>query len=189
MDAARGSGTDGQARLGGAALLVSAVVAIVAIAFLVAMFASFAAGSQADGERYGLINDVLVIVQYALMLPAVVAIHRLSRDRAPKLGAAVLVSGFALVALIALGQGLLVAGVMTFEQQTVPLTIMFVLLAAWFVAVGSLVGSIGIARRGIVMGLLGATYIGYPAWAWWLGRALREGAPTNATAPTAELPA
>jgi hypothetical protein len=167
---------NGSTRFAGTTLLVSAVVAIVAIVFLVAMFASFSAGAQADGERYGLVNDVLVIVQFALMAPAIVALHRRSRDRAPALGAAILWSGLALIAVIALGQGLLVAGVMTFEQQTVPLSITFVVLAAWFVAVGRLVGELGIARRGIVMGLAAATYIGYPIWAFWLGRALRDAA-------------
>jgi hypothetical protein len=175
MSAARGS-DDGPTRLAGTTLLISAAVAVVAIVFLVAMFASFSAGAQADGERYGWVNDVLVIVQYVLMAPAVVTLHRLSRDRVPALGAAIMWSGLGLIAVIALGQGLLVAGVMTFEQQTVPLTIMFVLLAAWFVAVGRLVDTLGIARRGIVMGLLAATYIGYPIWAFWLGRALRDSA-------------
>jgi len=71
--------------------------------------------------------------------------------------------------------------VMTFEQQTIPLSIMFVLLAAWFVAVGRLVTELGIARRGVLIGLVAATYIGYPIWALWLGRALRDG-----TAPARE---
>jgi len=181
MGATRASGADAQARLASTALLVSAVVAIVGIAFLVAMLASFSAGAQADGERYGFVNDILVIVQYVLMLPAIFAVRRLSSDRSPTLGRAILVSGFALVALIALGQGLLVAGVMTFEQQTIPLSIMFVLLAAWFVAVGRLVTELGIARRGVLIGLVAATYIGYPIWALWLGRALRDG-----TAPARE---
>jgi hypothetical protein len=189
MNDKRTSSDNAQVRLAGTTLLVSAAVAVVAIAFLVAMFASFSAGAQADGERYGWINDVLVIVQYVLIAPAIVAVQRLSHDRSPTFGTAILVSGLTLIALIALGQGLLVAGVMTFEEQTVPLSIMFVLLAAWFVAVGRLVTSLGIARRGVAMGLLAATYIGYPIWAVWLGRAFRGRAATDGPAVSPDLEA
>ena len=181
MTAARTSTDHALLRFAGTLLLVSAALGVVAIGFLAAMFASFAAGAQADGERYGWVNDVLVIVQYALMVPAVVAVSRLARDRRPTAASAIQLSGFALVALIVVGQGLLVTGLMTFDQQTVPLSIMFILLAAWFVSVGWLVSNLGIARRGVAMGLLAATYIGYPIWAVWLGRALRTSAAWDGT--------
>jgi SAM-dependent methyltransferase len=190
MSATRNAAPDAAiARSASFALYAGAIAAIGGIAFLAAMFASFSAGAQAEGERYGAINDVLVIAQYALMVPAIVAIRRLSRDRWPGLSTGIAVSGLALVVAVAILQGLLVAGVLTFDQQIGPMSIMFLVLAGWFVAVGWLVNNLGIARHGIAMGLLASTYVGYPVWTVWLARALRDCAAIAGSGLTAELPA
>jgi hypothetical protein len=81
-----------------------------------------------------------------------------------------------LVAAIVVLQGLLISGAMTFEEQIGPLSAMLLLLAVWFVAVGWLLSAVGVVRRGIALGLVAATYLGFPIWALSLGRALRDGA-------------
>jgi len=161
-------------RVAGWSLILAALVAVVGIVFLAIMYASFAAGVQRDGQRYGGINDILVAVQYLLMLPAIAAAFVLGRARWPGRSLAIALAGVVLVGVIVLLQGLLIGGAMTFEQQVGPLSIMLVLLAAWFVAIGWLFTALGLVRRGIVLGLLAATYLGFPIWAFWLGRALRD---------------
>ena len=161
-------------RFASLSLLLSAVVGAIAIAFLVAMFVSFAAGAQSDGQRLGRINDVLVGVTYVLMLPATVAVHLLVRDRWPVRSLIVAAVGVVLVVAIVILQAALVSDVLTFEEQIGPVSVVFVALAGWFMATGWLVTAHGIARRGVVMGLLAATYVAYPVWAMWLARALGE---------------
>jgi len=176
-------------RTAGRSLLAGAIVAVVGLVFLGLMYASFATGVQAGGERFGTINDILVVIQYVLMIPAVVAVYVLGRDRWRMRSLAIAASGVVLVALIVLLQGLLIGGAMTFDEQIGPLSVMLALLAAWFVAIGWQVTALGVASRGILLGLLAATYLGFPIWAIWLGRALRDSALTEHAPGTADLPA
>ena len=174
-------------RVAGWSLILAAIVAVVGIVFLVLMYASFATGVQHDGERFGAINDILVVVQYLLMLPAIAAVYILGRDRWPGRSVVIAAAGVILVAAVVVLQGLLIGGAMTFEQQIGPLSIMLVLLAAWFVAVGWVVTALGMVRRGIALGLAAATYLGFPIWALQLGRALRDrvGQPSSRLASNA----
>ena len=169
--------TDGNApllRVAGWSLILAAIVAVIGIVFLALMYASFAAGIQRDGERFGAINDILVVVQDLLMVPAIAAAYVLGRERWPGRSLAIALSGVVLVALIVLLQGLLIGGAMTFEEQIGPLSVMLVLLAVWFAAAGWLLTALGIVRRGVALGLVAATYLGFPIWAFVLGRALRD---------------
>jgi hypothetical protein len=176
-------------RFAGLSLGLSAVVSAIGMAFLVAMFASFAAGAQSDGQRFGRINDVLIGVTYVLILPAIVAVHLLVRDRWPVRSLIVAAIGVVLVVVIVILQGALVTDVLTFEEQIGPVSIVFVALAGWFVAAGWLVTARGIARHGVVMGLLAATYVAYPVWAIWLARALGERAGRRVDGRVADRPA
>jgi hypothetical protein len=168
------SGNTSLLRVAGWSLILAAIVAVAGIVFLALMYASFASGVQRDGERFGATNDILVVVQYVLMLPAVAAAYVLGRERWPGRSLAIAAAGVILVAAIVVLQGLLISGAMTFEEQIGPLSAMLVLLAVWFVAVGWLLTAVGVVRRGIALGLVAATYLGFPIWALFLGRALRD---------------
>jgi hypothetical protein len=174
-------------RVAGWSLILAAIVAVIGIVFLALMYGSFAAGIQRDGERFGSVNDILVVVQYLLMLPAIGAAYVLGRERWPGRSLAVALAGVVLVALIVVLQGLLIGGAMTFEQQIGPLSVMLVLLAVWFVALGWLVTALGVVRHGIALGVVAATYLGFPVWAFVLGRALRDraGRPSSSLATNA----
>jgi hypothetical protein len=63
------SGNTSLLRVAGWSLILAAIVAVAGIVFLALMYASFATGVQRDGERFGATNDILVVVQYVLMLP------------------------------------------------------------------------------------------------------------------------
>lgn len=65
-----------------------------------------------------------------------------------------------------------VLGMLTFEEQIGAVSLALLVLAVWFVIIGYLGSSIGVLPHGVRMGLLAATYVGYPFWAFWLGRRL-----------------
>jgi hypothetical protein len=154
--------------------LVSGVIAAIGVAFLAAMFVSFAIGARSAGLAFGWVNDVLVMVSYALTAPAVLALGRLLRPRAPIRYPLAAVIGLLSIAAIVLLQLLLVIGVLTFEEEIGPASIAYIGLGAWFVLSGYL-GRVGsVLPNGVRMGVLGATYVGYPIWAFWMGRRLLD---------------
>jgi len=111
------------------------------------------------------VNDVLVIVQYALLLPAVVVLHRVFRARWPR--ASLVASSLGVLGIAgAVGlQSMLVAGVLTFEQEIGPVSVAYIPLGIWFVAPGLFAARSGVDRHGTAAGLLGASYLGFPIWA------------------------
>ena len=159
-------------RVAGRLTFASGVLAAVGVAFLVAMAAAFAVGAKSAGMVFGWTNDVLVMVSYLLTAPAVLALLPLLRPRAPILYPVVAIVGLLSIAGIVVLQGLLVVGVLTFDQQIGPASVVYVGLAAWFVLAGYLGRIAGILPDGVRWGILGATYIGYPFWAFWMSRRL-----------------
>lgn len=171
-------------RLGGWTAYASGVVAAIGLVFLIAMFASFAVGAQSPGLVFGWINDVLVMVSYLLAMPSAIALRALLRPHAPVLSELATVIGISAIAAIVVLQWLLVVRALTFEEQIGPVSIALLVVAVWFVMTGYLGRSSGALPHGVRMGLLAATYIGYPIWAFWLGRhLLRDAAPGNLPAP------
>ena len=161
-------------RLGGWAAYANGVVSAIGLVFLVAMYASFAVGATSPGLVFGWINDVSAVVAAVLILPLVVALHVLLRPQAPILsGVAMLIGIGANVAIMVL-QSLLVVGALTFEEEIGPVLIAFIVLVVWLVTTGYLESSSGALPHGLRMGLLAVTYVGYPIWAFWLGRHLLQ---------------
>lgn len=159
-------------RLGGRAAYANGMVSAVGLAFLFAMYASFALGATSGGLVFGWINDVSGVVAALLMLPLVVAVHVLLRPPARILsGLAMMIGIGANLAIIVL-QLLLVVGALTFKEEVGPVLIAFLVLVVWLVMIGYLGSSSGVLPHGVRVGLLAATYVGYPIWAFWLGRHL-----------------
>lgn len=156
-------------RLASRCARASAVAALVGIGFLVGMFAAFATGAQSTGQTLGLINDTLVLAQFALVIPVVLALAAVTPVRSRVVAVLVPLLGLAGVAWVVYWQAVLVAGVVTFEEQIGPASAGFLVLAIWFVASGALASRAGLVRRGGWVGLLAATYVGFPVWAWWIG--------------------
>lgn len=166
----------GALRLGGLAALANAVVAPIGLVFLVAMFAAFGAGARSQGLVFGWVNDVLAVVSGLLTLPVVVAVHRLLGADAPTASRLALGIGVGTNLAIVVLQSLLVFGALTFEQEIGPVVIAFLLLVVWFLLTGYVGSSTGLLPNGVRMGFLAASYIGYPIWAFWIGRHLLRAA-------------
>jgi hypothetical protein len=163
-------------RFAGRTLIVSGILAAVGVAFLVAMFASFAVGAREAALAFGRVNDVLILVAYLLAAPAVIAVRAILRPQVARAGDVLALVGIAAIAAIVVLQLLLVAGTLTFEEQVGPVSIALLVLGAWFVVAGWLGSASGLLPGGARMGLLAALYVGYPVWALWLGRRLVAGA-------------
>ena len=164
--------SEGVLRLGGWAAYANGVVSAVGLVFLIAMFASFAAGATAPGLVFGWINDVSAVLAALLMLPLVIALHVLLRPHAPIMSGLAMIIGIGANVAIMVLQSLLVVEALTFEQQIGPVLIAFLGLVVWLVMTGYLGSRSGAMPHGLRMGLLAMTYVGYPIWAFWLGRHL-----------------
>jgi hypothetical protein len=107
------------------------------------------------------------------------ALHARLRPTAGPSGDVLLVMGVSSAGAISILQLLLVTGRLTFEEEIGPVSIAFLVLAVWFVASGRLASKAGVLPDGTRLGVLAATYVGYPVWASRLARALeapaREG--------------
>ena len=102
-------------------------------------------------------------------------LHDRLRPTAGRAGDALLVLAIGATIAIVLLQLLLVTRVLTFEQQIGPVSLAFLALAAWFIATGRLAARAGLLPHGTRLGVLAASYAGYPLWAFRLARALRDG--------------
>jgi len=158
--------------------VISGIVAAIGLVFLIAMFTAFAIGATGAAQALGWINDLCVLVSYLLCAPSVIALWLVLRPGAPTMSALASILGLASIVAIVVLQGLLVLVVMSFEEQVGLVSIALLGLGIWFLLVGSLGSRAGSLPRGVRMGLLAATYVGYPVWAIWLGRRLgSSGAP------------
>lgn len=164
-----------QPALAATTLQASGVIGGVGLVFLIGMFTAFAAGQQSLGMRLGFVNDLTGIVTLPMAVPAMLVLHDRLRPTAGRAGDALLVLALGATIAIVVLQVMLVTRVLTFEQQIGPVSLAFLALAAWFIATGRLAARAGVFPHGTRLGVLAATYAGYPLWAFRLARALRDG--------------
>lgn len=167
----RNNRPDQLAFVAGWCAIISGVVSIFGIVFLVIMYIGFIIGNK-ELQRFGPLNDICIIIQYLLALPIVLALHQLFKAHAPGLSRLAMLFGIVgIIAVMAL-QLLLVAGVVTFEEQLGPVMVAGLVAGAWFVITGYLGRSTGKLPGGLLVSILAVLYLGYPLWAFWLGRKL-----------------
>jgi hypothetical protein len=138
---------------------------------------------------FGWLNDVSSLLQYLLAIPVALALHGILRPRHPGLAGAATVIGISGMLAVAVLQFLLLAQVLTFDQQGGPVSIAILVVGVWLVATGYLLRSAAAFRRSLLFSLLAVPYFGYPVWAFWLSRRLFACAadPARLEATRAEL--
>jgi hypothetical protein len=166
-------------RIGAWTAYASGAVAAIGVPLLIGMYAVvFRSGpNHPRVARLGGANDAMVLAQYALALPLAVVLHQRNRSTDPRFSGAATAVGMSAMTAIVVLQALLLADVLEFEDQIAYVAIAFWLLVFWFITVGRLGRANGLLTgRTTLMSLVGASYIGFPIWAFWLGRQLSRAA-------------
>lgn len=161
-------------RLAGWCAYASGVVAIFGIVFLILLYVGIFTENQTL-QLFGPMNDISVIVQYALTMPLALALHQRLKSSGPILSGAGLLIGFAgMIATIIL-QAMLVTGMVAFAQQVGLVMVAMLVVGVWILIVSHLGRRSGDLPVSVVLGVLAILYIGYPVWAFRIGRRLLEG--------------
>lgn len=159
-------------RMAGLSAIASGLLGIPMVAALVAMYAGFAIGAMTPAYRIGAFNDAVMILVYGLVLPVVPAMHVLVRETGTERSLLLAAIGAVGIIVTMVLQWLLVTGVLTFEQQILPVGIALLAVGAWMVGTGYLARKSGSVPHGLRDGLIGASYVGLPLWAINVGRRL-----------------
>jgi hypothetical protein len=160
-------------RAAGTIAIVSGVVAAVGVVFLIGMFILFTTPFRALALRFGIINDICIMIQYLLAIPVALALYRILRPYHPTLiTLATFIGITAMLVVIAL-QLALIRGVLAFEEQVVWVSLAMIGgVGAWLVITGLVARSTGRLPNSVLVSLAAVPYLGYPLWAFWIGRRL-----------------
>lgn len=167
-----------EARLRAAGLLAFtvAIVAAVGVVLLIAMFATFALPRMAPAIPFGMLNDICVAIQYALTIPLALVVYQiLALHNRPLIRLATVVGIGGMVTTVLL-QLALISDLLSFEQQVGWVMLaMFGAVGPWLLITALVGRSSGALPHGIAASILAVPYLGYPVWAFWLGRRLLNG--------------
>jgi len=160
-------------RAAGGFAIVSGIISAIGVVCLVAMFALFATPNRSLALTFGMLNDICIATQYLLAIPIALALHRILLPYNPALIRLATIVGIASMIVVILLQLALVFGMMTFEKQVVWVSLaMIVGVGIWLVITGLVARSTGRLPNSLLMSGLAVPYVGYPVWAFWLGRLL-----------------
>ena len=123
---------------------------------------------------FGVLNDVSSLLQYLLTISIAWSLFQLIRTRHQALAGATTIIGIAGMLSVVTLQALLLARVLTFEQQGLPVSIAILVVGVWLIGTGYLLRSASAFRHSLAISLLAVPYFAYPIWAFWLGRRLRR---------------
>ena len=144
----------------------SGIASAFGIAFLFAFFIL--------GAPTGRLNDIAVIVQYLLMLPIALALFQILRTHHPQLSLAALLIGVPGMLSVMILQLLLVTDILPFANQLVPVVVAFLVVLVWFIINGFSGRTSDKLPGSMLSHVLAGLYIGYPFWAFSVGRRLRS---------------
>jgi len=159
--------------IAGSIAILSGIISAIGVVLLIAMFVLFATPYKELALRVGLLNDICVALQYLLAIPIALALHQVLRVYQPGLIRTATIIGIVSMLLVFGLQLLLIFKVLTFERQVVWVSAAMILgVGSWLVITGMVARSTGRMPNSVLMSVLAVPYIGYPAWAIWLGRLL-----------------
>jgi len=153
--------------------MVSAIVSAIGVVFLIGMFIMLATPNKELGLTFGLMNDICVAIQYLLTIPVALALYRILSPYRPTLISAATVIGIVMMVAVIVLQLLLIFDMMAFEKQVIWVSLAMILgVGSWLVITGLVARSTGRLPGSILMSAIAVPYVGYPAWAFWLGKRL-----------------
>ena len=154
--------------------IVSGIVAAVGVVFLILFYVLFFATPLKElGQAFGWLNDLCVAIQYLLAIPLALSLRRILHQYAPALVNVATVVGLASMLIVTTLQMALVLGVVSFEQEVLWVSLaMIVGVGIWLVITGLVARSAERFPHSLRMSLIAVPYVGYPIWAFWLGRNL-----------------
>lgn len=155
---------------GGIAILIG-IISAIGVVLIIAMFILFATPYKELALRVGLLNDICVALQYLLTIPIALALHKVLHEYQPNLIRTATIIGIVSMVLVFGLQLLLIFKVITFEQQVGWVSLAMILGAgSWLIITGIVARSTGRMPNSVLMSVLAVPYLGYPVWAFWLGR-------------------
>jgi hypothetical protein len=153
--------------------MINGVISAVGVIFLVTMFVLFATPFNSLGLTFGLMNDICVALQYLLTIPIALGLYRILMPYNPTLIRNATIFGVAMMLIVIGLQLMLIFGLMPFEEQVVWVTPAMLLgVGSWLIITGLVARSTGKLPYSMLMSILAVPYLGYPIWAFWLGRHL-----------------
>jgi hypothetical protein len=165
--------SDSLIRAAGGFAIVSGIVSAIGVVFLIAMFVLFTTPHKALGRTFGLLNDICVALQYLLTIPMALALYRILLPHHPALIRLATLAGIAAMLVVIGLQLALVFGVLTFERQVAWVSLAMIGgVGSWLVITGLVAQSTGRLPNSVLMSAVAVPYVGYPVWAFWLGRHL-----------------
>lgn len=157
-------------RAAGSFAIVSGIISAFGVVFLIAMFALMATPNQTLAFRFGMLNDICVAVQYLLTIPIALALYRILLPHDAALIRMATITGIAMLLVVIGLQLALIFDVLSFERQVAWVSLaMIVGVGSWLVITGLVARSTGRLPNSVVMSAVAVPYVGYPAWAFWLG--------------------
>ena len=172
-DIAQTTTPDASVHFAGSLSILIGVISAVGVVLLIAMFVLFATPYRELALKVGKLNDICVALQYLLTIPVALALHRILLPYNPALIRAATIAGIAFMLLVFVLQLLLVFEVLPFERQVVWVSLAMILgVGSWLVITGLAARSIEKLSNSVLMSALAVPYVGYPLWAFWLGKHL-----------------
>ncbi|MBI5290638.1 MAG: hypothetical protein HY872_02040 [Chloroflexi bacterium] len=164
---------DPMIRAAGGFAIASGIISAIGVVLLIAMFVFFATSSQELGLVFGRLNDICAALQYLLTVPIAVALYRILLPYNPGWIRIATLGGIAAMLVVVALQLALIFRVLTFQQQAVWVSLaIFVGVGSWLMITGLVARSTGRLPNSVVMSAVAVPYLGYPVWAFWLGRCL-----------------
>jgi hypothetical protein len=154
--------------LAGWCMYASGVVAAIGVLFLALLYLGFLTGREGL-YQFGPLNDVCVLLQYLLALPAVISLYRQLGGQSPFLSRLALVLALVGIIAVAVFQVLLLTGIMPFSKQVWFVSASIFLIGGWILINSYLGRSSGSMPVGVPVSVLAFFYFGYPFWAFQVG--------------------
>jgi hypothetical protein len=173
VDVAQAMTSDPIIRAAGGFAIVSGILSVFGIIFLITMFALFGRSNMELGGTFGLLNDIIVALQYLLSIPVAIALYRILSPYNPLLIRAGTIIGIVSILAVIILQLALVFEVLTFQQQALWISLFMLLgIGSWLVITGLVARSTEQFPNSVLMSSIAVPYFGFPVWAIWLGRIL-----------------